>query len=216
MELALLVEARALAIAKPFNRHLVIHAQKISLDQDTIHAFITAFFHHAGDWIRENCGQPICYLWVIENPPFIDGKGGLHFHALLHIPDELWDRFKILQRRWLRLSGGKPKSGGLVSTPLEFYGEDPADYLDHGLFGVTRYIFKGLHPDLCPSYGIDHDPQGWVSGKRFGYAEVLSPSRADLAPISSPQNPRFKLSSRESRARRMMNYFRKIDDEPGS
>src|SRR5471032_2668899 len=140
--------------------------------------------------------------WTFPRQKFWDVVGAVHEQtedlALIHIPDELWDRFKVLQRRWLRLSGAKLKRGGLVSTPLRFYDDDPSMYLNLGLFGALRYLFKGLDTSCCAEYGIRHEPQGWVSGKRFGYSESLSPSKAGAMTITLPGHPALWVGTAEA------------------
>jgi hypothetical protein len=38
-------------------------------------------------------------------------------------------------------------------------------------------MLKGLHPGIAPFYGVEHEYQGWVRGKRSGFSRNIGPTQ---------------------------------------
>lgn len=196
-------------IGKPFNRFITFHCEKAGI-RSRVPSVIGQFLKHAGDWMRYRNGEPLYYVWVLENPPATNEKprGGINCHILIHVPDDHWKDFFSARRAWLVASGGTWKRGVIENTPIRFYrhGVDIFDYLGAGLIGSLRYILKGAHPSACERFDIDYRPQGMIKGKRCGYSESLSPLRRAWDPISLSRYPGIWIGSPASRRLRLFVY----------
>jgi hypothetical protein len=71
---------RAIAIGRPFNRHLTVHWEKAGLTDAEAAGATGRLLKLIKDWLRRHGGT--AYTWVRENG---DGKGS-HTHILLHVP----------------------------------------------------------------------------------------------------------------------------------
>jgi len=74
-------------------------------------------------------------------------------------------RFRIdMERKIEKESGQALEIGALDVKPV------------HNVFGLRKYMLKGLNPAYCALYRIRHVPQGTINGKRFGYTQNLGPA----------------------------------------
>lgn len=121
-----------------------------------------------GKWIKRpskrftGCGAPPTFLWVIENPK---DEGRIHAHWLVFVPPPRCDDFARKLDKWLT-------SVARVYSPQSIHME-PVD----SLYGTVKYMLKGQFPALARYYGIEPEPQGWVTGKRSGCSENIGPTQ---------------------------------------
>jgi len=166
---------RAYCIGRPLTCFVTIHCESGGISSLRIRGFITAYLKSAGDWLRYQ-GCPLCFVWTLEN------IGGLHLHLLIHLPRELKGRFLKRQMRWVRKAGLQRKKGAVVSEDIYFSDPFTDDYLPRGLLGALRYIAKGIEPLHADHFGIEHEPQGPILGKRSGIAQQLTSATRPFFP----------------------------------
>jgi hypothetical protein len=116
-------------------------------------------------WLRD-CRRgkpriPPTFVWVLE------AKGGcLAAHWLIHIPAVLQSKFTSLLPRWLATIAN------LASDPSVTIHVRSAPTPK----GAGRYMLKGMEPTMAVAYGVRHEPQGIVQGKRSGFSRNLGPA----------------------------------------
>ena len=184
MQALFIAAAIAFAIGMPLNRRLTVRLGEVRK--------IGPFMKRSGDWLRFLAGSPRAYIYVIET------KRHPHINILLHVPERHLPRFHALLRRWLVSSGFVFQEGLYKSERIHFSGPpDPNTELylcglererKGALIGALRYLCKGIDPKAAVQFGIINPSfEGWVSGKRTGYAEILSPNRGLAAPLRHPK-----------------------------
>ena len=152
-----------------------------------------------GDWLRHKV-VPFYCVWVLET------KGGLNLHLLIHVPDQLQKRFSLRAKRWLVASGGDSCSRVLRTKRIrhsksrdEFF-----DYLEKGLFGLLRYVSKGIERNAAGEFAIRPTPQGRIIGKRAGWSETLGRDRRTWPIRRHPKYPKVFIAGQECRKRRLV------------
>jgi hypothetical protein len=105
---------------------------------------------------------PPTFVWVIENP---EDRGHLHAHWLVYVPPARQEDFTRKLNKWLA-------SVGQVYSPEAIHIK-PAPTL----IGAAKYMLKGQFKSLARYYGIRHEYQGWVTGKRSGCSENIGPTQ---------------------------------------
>lgn len=164
----------AFCIGRPLNYFTTIHVEAAGVDR--CQSFRGRVMSRMAEWLARRTGFPACYFWVCENPPADGGGfGGWHVHIVAHVPHEIRKHFRKRLRRWVWASGGVLKRGVLKSKPVEHSapGDEEELYLRHGVWGLARYLGKGMDPSSAPEFDIDPAFQGVISGKRIGHSEAL-------------------------------------------
>jgi hypothetical protein len=189
----------AVCIGRPLNRHITIHLNRAKVSCS--HSFITRFLKHAGDWLRYRADIAPHYVWVLENPP----GGGLNVHILIHVPTAHVADFNRAQRRWIKMSGALNRPGVLRSSDIWYsdFSRGLQPYLCDGLWGILKYLLKGLAPESAERLGIAPQDEGPVHGKRSGCSEALGPARRWVQ-----ERPRPASAVRFSAASRMRHFIR--------
>ncbi len=109
-------------------------------------------------------GKPFigAMIWVLERTAHWAA------HLLVHVPPSRLARFKVDIETWIeKESGQQIELGALDIKPV------------YNVFGLRKYMLKGLNPAYCALYRIRHVPQGTIGGKRFGYTQNLGPAECD-------------------------------------
>lgn len=178
------IEASAFAALRewPFTHFVTIHLEKGCVDirpQD----FVTQFLKHFADWMRPGGPNPPAYVWVFEN----SRENGLHVHIAMHVPSSRRSAFPSAARGWLVPCGARWTKGlmNIIRIGAKIRAGSP-----NGTWkaqcGTLKYMLKGTDPRACGNFGIRHQPQGRVSGKRCGVSEALnSAARKPLATVWS-------------------------------
>nr|WP_314446800.1 hypothetical protein [uncultured Sphingomonas sp.] len=163
---------RAIAIGKPFNRHLTVHWEKAGLTDAEAADATGRLLKLIRDWLRRYGGT--AYTWVRENG---DDKGS-HSHILFHVPRGL--RLG-LTKRWYRTATGwkgRVPDGALLTTRIggtancAFSG---SDWYLANLAYVVGYVLKGVEAQdgialELERYGVG----GTITGKRLSISGSLS------------------------------------------
>lgn len=105
---------------------------------------------------------PPTFVWVLENP---EDKGYLHAHWLVLVPIARQQDFAGKLEKWLA-------NAGKVYSPLAVHMEPVQNPLS-----VVKYMLKGQFKALARHYGIRHEYQGWIEGKRSGCSENIGPTQ---------------------------------------
>lgn len=168
-----LVEAaqRAIAMGRPFNRHLTVHWEKAGLTDAQAATATGSFVKLIVDWARRHGGT--CYAWVRENGE----RKGSHTHILLHVPRGL---SLSLTKRWYRsVTGwkGRVPSGALLTRRIggtassAFSG---SDWYLCNLACVVGYVLKGVEARDGIALGLErHGVGGTITGKRLSISGCL-------------------------------------------
>lgn len=222
--------SHAFCIDRPLSVMITVHFNQAGITRP--HAFITAFFKLAGDWLRAKSKESPYYVWVLENAP----NKGLHLHALIHVPYALLQKFTETAERWVeklgsnyRLNATKrkyvdnfkrrqrlfdQKGSGWVAK----WADETWHYLGwwghqnnrHGLKGALGYMLKGLDKCSCDYLGIEHVDEGLVTGKRCGFSESLGrAAKRKLEPTLRrpvPNHPKVMICGPELRRKQWL-YF---------
>ena len=162
---------RAIAIGRPFNRHLTVHWEKAGLTDARAADATGRLLKLISDWLRRYGGT--AYTWVRENG---DGKGS-HSHILLHVPRGL--RLG-LTKRWYRLvSGleGRVPNGAVKTVRIgdsahsAFSG---GEWYQANLARVVAYLLKGVDQQSALALDLDRHSEGEaVVGKRVSISGSL-------------------------------------------
>jgi hypothetical protein len=121
-----------------------------------------------GKWIQRPAKRfasffaPPTFIWVIENP---DDNGHLHAHWLVLVPTERQQDFVRKLDKWLASVGPVYSQQPIHIEPVK------------SLIGASKYMLKGQFKALARHYGIRHEYQGWVTGKRSGCSENIGPTQ---------------------------------------
>jgi hypothetical protein len=102
---------------------------------------------------------PPTFVWVIENP-----NECLNAHWLVHVPQKRQAEFRRNLPKWLEAAMGEVYSEKAIKVKPITSAE-----------GLKAYLLKGLHPALARTFGIRHEYQGWVFGRRAGHSRNLGP-----------------------------------------
>jgi hypothetical protein len=106
---------------------------------------------------------PPTYVWVIENQ-----NGCLNAHWMPHIPAARENEFRARLPKWLE------EATGMVYSP-QAIDIRPA----HNPKGSGRYMLKGMYRTTAENFGIRHEYQGWVTGRRIGHSKNIGPVQLD-------------------------------------
>jgi hypothetical protein len=163
---------RAIAIGRPFNRHLSVHWERAGLTDAEAAGATGRMLKLIKDWLRRYGGT--AYTWVRENG---DAKGS-HTHILLHVPRGLSLR---LTKRWYRLVTGceaRDAKGAVVTKRIggtaecAFYG---SDWYLANLAYVVGYVLKGVETPDGIALELDRYGAGsTITGKRLSISGSLS------------------------------------------
>jgi hypothetical protein len=163
---------RAVAIGRPFNRHLTVHWEKAGLTDAEAASATGNLLKLITDWLRRHGGT--AYTWVRENG---DGKGS-HTHILLHVPHGL---NLSLTRRWYRIvtrCKGRVPSGAVLTKRIggtASCASSGSDLYLANLAYVVGYVLKGVEARdgialELERYGVG----GTITGKRLSISGSLS------------------------------------------
>lgn len=128
-------------------------------------------------WLRRSKANvsdvPPTYVWTLEA-----AGGQTAAHWLVHMPSRLARAFERKVPEWLFGLLGAPADASAVKIgPV------------YNLVGARRYILKGTSEPWAAHLGVQHVPQGLVTGKRSGFSRNLGPSarsRGGYAPRRAP------------------------------
>jgi hypothetical protein len=112
-------------------------------------------------WLRYWASAPTYYVWVIEHH-----GGDTHVHWVVHIPKSLRAAFDTKLTEWLT------RVAGIIRCHVSAIKIKPVP----NLRGLGRYLLKGMDPRSAAAYGVRHEPQGLVYGKRCGVSKSLGPA----------------------------------------
>ena len=169
-----LIEAaqRALAIGRPFNRHLTVHWAKANLTDAEAAAATGRMIKLIRDWARKHGGE-VAYAWVRENGP----DKGSHSHILLHIPDGLSLGFT---RRWYRLAAGwkgtvpKHAVNSVCIGGTALAGLSGSEWYIANLAKLLAYLLKGTGEPTGRALGLaEYGEGGAIVGKRIAIGQNL-------------------------------------------
>jgi len=122
--------------------------------------------NYFGKWARRPQAQhraiavPPTYVWVIER-----GGGQLAAHWLLHVPPNRFDAFEACLPAWIAAVAGEVLAPNAIHVR-------PAPTPR----AASKYMLKGIDPAYAAFYGVRHEPQGIVRGRRSGMSRNLGPS----------------------------------------
>ena len=102
---------------------------------------------------------PPTFVWVLENP-----NDCLNAHWLVHVPADRQAEFEALLPKWFEAVVGDVFSEKAIKIK-------PVTNTE----GLKAYLLKGLHPSLARMFGIRHEYQGWVTGRRIGHSKNIGP-----------------------------------------
>jgi len=91
------------------------------------------------------------------------------------VPSKLTREFDRRVDRWLVGPGEVAPKDAVQSDPI-WYSVPPIRwdaYLNDGIWGILRYLLKGLDHDSAGSFEVKPKPEGTILGKRSGYSESL-------------------------------------------
>lgn len=162
---------RAIAIGRPFNRHLTVHWEKAGLTDAEAASATGRLLKLISDWLRRHGGT--AYTWVRENG---DGKGS-HTHILFHVPRGL---SLSLTKRWYRIVTGWKGSvpnGALLTKRIGGTARcafSNSDWYLANLSYVVGYVLKGVEARHgialeLETYGVG----GSITGKRLAISGIL-------------------------------------------
>lgn len=129
---------------------------------------------------------PHASVWVRE----VGAKMGLHSHLLVHVPRELYHRFRGWIRPAVHRLAEVPKPDPRLGPGKKRLVHIAPLASVHDQWGVFRYMMKGvdrdmLPPTIDPSYrqfletefpALQLAPQGRIEGARCGASRTLGPS----------------------------------------
>ena len=155
----------AIAIGKPFNRHLTVHWTKARLAENEAAAATGRMVKLIRDWSRKS-GGTVLYAWIRETGP---GKG-THSHILMHVPLGMkLHRTRSWYKQAARLQGSVPKRcvrSECIGASAQSASGGSEDYLAN----VTRlvaYLLKGCDPVTAAELGLERWSEGGrIIGKR--------------------------------------------------
>jgi hypothetical protein len=153
-------------LGTPLNQLVTINFTKQGMeDDDAIVAALDRIRARYCRWAKapgkRRGGNPYngAMIWTLERTAHWGA------HLLIHVPTSRLARFRIDMEGWIEKESGQPvEIGALDLKPV------------HNVFGLRKYMLKGLNPAYCPLYRIRHVPQGTIAGKRFGYTQNLGPA----------------------------------------
>lgn len=153
-------------LGTPLNQFVTINFTEQGItDEDEIIAALDRIRARYARWAKapgaRRGGTPFraAMIWCLED------TGHRAAHLLMHVPAARLARFRIDLEAWIEKESGRPIADGTLDMrPV------------YNVFGVRKYMLKGLNPAFCPLYRIDHVPQGEIRGKRFGYTQNLGPA----------------------------------------
>ena len=172
-------------IDRPLNYYVTVRLPRHKKSFTEFNKGFTAWYYD------RTGGESPYYIYVLKNPP---GKI-FYLNLLVHLPRHLQKhkRFKKLSKNWLIKEGVLPVTNKSVSCkPVHFSHRKTTDFdfIHRGQVKMIRYLIKGTPPDDCLRYGVEHEYQGSVIGKRCGrsLSFALIPTFLD-----SEQSARFRL-----------------------
>lgn len=162
---------RAIAIGRPFNRHLTVHWEKAGLTDAQAAAATGSFVKLIVDWARRHGGTS--YAWVRENGE----RKGSHTHILLHVPQGL---SLALTRRWYRtVTGWQGKLPSKAVRTVCIGGSARCalaggEHYSANLAYVVSYLLKGVDEHGGIALDLDRYASGGeIQGKRVSISGSL-------------------------------------------
>lgn len=153
------------SIGLPLNLFVSINFALTSCPEDRVSLDFQRVRAAFGKWVTRPHKKdaihkaPPTYVWVIENQ-----AGCLNAHWLVHVPRARQKEFRQLLTKWLENATG------------EIYDTRAIDIkLARKVKGVGRYMLKGMHPAMARNFAIEHEYQGWVTGRRIGHSKNIGP-----------------------------------------
>lgn len=167
----------------PLNRFCTINLSRAGISLDRAQQFRETFLARARDWLGYY-GSVLHYVWVLEN------QTALNLHMLLHVPPRLRAGFARMQRRWLKQAGALCVPAGTIHTE-QILRRDPFPFARDGVYllnlqNCLAYMMKGANPEVCFPFGIEHEPQGDILGKRVAASESLGTAARSKAGWEPP------------------------------
>lgn len=162
---------KAMAIGRPFNRHLTVHWAKAGLSDAQAATATGSFVKLIKDWARRHGGT--CYVWVRENGE----RKGSHSHILLHVPQGL---SLALTRRWYRtVTGWQGKLPSKAVRTVCIGGSAKCalaggEHYVANLAYIVSYLIKGVNE--CGGIALDlgrYASGGEIQGKRVSISGSL-------------------------------------------
>lgn len=167
MQAVKFVEAaqHAIAIGKPFNRHLTVHWGKARLPDRDAAAATGRIVKLIRDWSRKS-GGTVLYAWIRET----GSSKGTHSHILMHVPPGLrLSRTRSWYKQAARLTGPVPKRcvrSECIGASARSAAGGSDDYLAN-LARLVAYLLKGCDPETAGSLGLERwSDGGRIIGKR--------------------------------------------------
>ena len=161
-------------VGAPLNRFITINLSLAGISLAHVQEFRTTFLARARDWLKYHDAD-FHFVWTMES------QTALNLHLLCHVPPQLWRKgFKARLNDWLAEAGGIPKARAIhtdrAGDHLHAYPHALDSNYPIGCRSRLRYMCKGASPSVCHAFGIDHKPQGRITGKRSGFSESLGPA----------------------------------------
>lgn len=122
--------------------------------------------NHFGKWVRRprrGCSAastPPTFVWAFER-----GGGPLAVHWLVHIPKARFAEFERRLHAWVVSVAGD------LQSPRAIHVQPAATPRS-----ASKYLLKGIDPAYAAFYGINHEPQGIIEGKRSGMSRNIGPA----------------------------------------
>jgi hypothetical protein len=163
----------ALTVNMPFNRHWIIHYERVGIAPENGAAFVGHVLRLVGAYARRHGGKSAA-VWAREDG---DGKGA-HVHILLHLSEGLTLRHRV--RGWIKAAGGRYKRnaskvkliGGRLRCAYQT-GEGALHY-HANLKAVQGYLTKAATVADAKALGLSRYGEGGrVVGKRCGWTQNL-------------------------------------------
>lgn len=155
----------AVAVGKPFNRHLTVHWARAKLADSEAAAATGRIVKLIRDWSRKG-GGTVLYAWIRETGT----AKGTHSHIMLHVPPGLkLRRTRSWYKQATRLKGSVPKRAVRsecigASSQSCLTGSD--DYLAN-LARLVAYLLKGCDQATAANLGLERwNEGGRIVGKR--------------------------------------------------
>jgi hypothetical protein len=151
----------ATAIGLPLNVFATITFSLTECPPDEVSwAFRKLLSNRYAHWARRVTKRSPTHVWAIEA-----AADTIEVHWLVHVPVEHQAEFRRRLMDWtIGVTGGVRAQRAIKTKPV------------NNLVGIRQYILKGMDAAFAADYGVRHQPQGAVYGKRAGTSQNLGPA----------------------------------------
>lgn len=151
----------ATAIGLPLNVFVTITFSLTECPPEEVSwAFRKLLGNRYAHWARRVTKRPPTHVWAIEA-----AADTIEVHWLVHVQAEHQADFRRRLMDWTAgVTGGVRAQRAIKTKPV------------NNLVGVKKYILKGMDAAFAADYGVRHQPQGEVHGKRAGTSQNLGPA----------------------------------------